>query len=337
MPLPAGGGYRNIIRFCRFLAEFGHEVTLHADPLPHTPTAGLLKQAMEKWYGPIPFRVELGFGSVAPTDVLVATFWPTAYFLRDYPHAKKKIYFVQDFEPDFYPKGSSPYIQAEETYRMGFYHITYGQYCTDLLRKRYGQRADCFPVPIDRSIYKPGQEGRVLHDPPHVIFFSRPSMPRRCFPLGVKALTQVHAAMPHVRITLFGEVVDSSQIPFPHTNLGVLPTVEDVAKLYRGADLGLVFSTISPSMVSLEMMACGCPVVDLDREAQHLMYQSSANACLVPAEPEAIAAAVCRLLNDSEALSRLRRNGLALAAQHPDDEGVARIIEMHILREMERE
>ena len=38
------------------------------------------------------------------------------------------VYFVQDFEPLFYPMGSD-YLLAENTYRKGLYHITTGAWC----------------------------------------------------------------------------------------------------------------------------------------------------------------------------------------------------------------
>ena len=49
----------------------------------------------------------------------------------------RRLYFIQDFEPLFYPAGAE-YVLAEETYRFGFRAITVGPMLADLLRDRFG-------------------------------------------------------------------------------------------------------------------------------------------------------------------------------------------------------
>ena len=46
-------------------------------------------------------------------------------------------------------------------------------------------------------------------------------------------------------------------------NYALLPTIKDLADLYRESTIGMVFSTTNPSLVPYEMMACGLPVIDL--------------------------------------------------------------------------
>ncbi|MDQ1433106.1 MAG: O-antigen biosynthesis protein, partial [Actinomycetota bacterium] len=57
---------------------------------------------------------------VPPADAAVATLWATAYSVAQFPAARRKFYMIQDFEPMFYPAGTS-YALAEESYRLGLY------------------------------------------------------------------------------------------------------------------------------------------------------------------------------------------------------------------------
>ena len=60
--------------------------------------------------------------NIPASDFSIATLWTTAYVLLKVENTGLKFYFIQDFEPLFYPAGST-YAQAEATYRFGFYGI----------------------------------------------------------------------------------------------------------------------------------------------------------------------------------------------------------------------
>ncbi len=53
------------------------------------------------------------------SDVAICTFWVSAYFLLKFNKTKRKYYFIQDYEPLFYPGGAT-FALAESTYRFGF-------------------------------------------------------------------------------------------------------------------------------------------------------------------------------------------------------------------------
>ena len=71
--------------------------------------------------------------------------------------------------------------------------------------------------------------------------------------------------------------IDQETIPFTATVKKMLPTLHDLADLYRNATLGIVFSTTNPSLVPYEMMACGCPVADLDANNALAKYGDDIN------------------------------------------------------------
>lgn len=86
-------------------------------------------------------------------------------------------------------------------------------------------------------------------------------------------LSEFHRLMPDVEIIFYGaRNIDERQLDFPITLKGLMPTIHDLAQAYSDADLGVVFSTTNPSLVPYEMMACGTPVVDLDRAGNEVNY-----------------------------------------------------------------
>ena len=54
----------------------------------------------------------------------------------------------------------------------------------------------------------------------------------------------------------------TGKLPFHVHNHGVL-SPQQLADLYRTVSVGMVFSATNYSMIPSEMMACGCPVIEL--------------------------------------------------------------------------
>jgi glycosyltransferase involved in cell wall biosynthesis len=234
--------------------------------------------------------------------------------------ASEVMYFVQDFEPFFYPMGSE-YLLAENTYREGLYHITSGPWCERVLRTRFAAMADHFQFPIDTGIYfrraRTDQRMRVL-------YFAKPEMPRRCFTLGVEGLRAFHRLRPDVEIVLFGSTaVDIASLGFPARLAGLLD-LDELAELYSNSDLGVVFSPTNPSLVPYEMMACGLPVVDLNTEFAELNYGDRSDiALLVDPDPAKIATQMADLLADRRELRERSIRGEEFAATFPTEEQMA--------------
>jgi glycosyltransferase involved in cell wall biosynthesis len=242
------------------------------------------------------------------------------------------MYFVQDFEPAFAPMGSE-YVLAENTYRLGLYHVTSGRWCERILRSQFGAAADHFRFPIDKHIYFP--RPRTVQNK-RLVFFAKPEMPRRCFELGALALRQVKNMRPDVEIVMFGsEHAAKQHLDFPVTFVKVVPTLDGLAEMYSNADAGMVFSTTNPSLVPYEMMACGLPVIDLDRSGNEINYDDRRDiALLANPLPDVMARQVVELL-DSDGQRQMRScNGLALAADFPNEEQMARRIESLIINRL---
>src|SRR6185295_4097790 len=98
-------------------------------------------------------------GFVGPPDnemedahAVVATAWPTAYAAFNSCCSGKRFYFVQDYEPYFYPVGGVSLL-AENTYRMRFHAITAGRWLAKKLSNEFDMQADAFDFGCNTQIY----------------------------------------------------------------------------------------------------------------------------------------------------------------------------------------
>jgi glycosyltransferase involved in cell wall biosynthesis len=323
------GGHRNILRAAYFLEQFGHEIELYFTGI--NLSGEQLRESVHAHFYPLHGAMHSYVGSINQTDVLFATHWTTVEVAMKARDAAGEImYFVQDFEPAFAAVGTE-YILAENTYRLGLYHITSGPWCEAVLRRDFGCEADHFMFPVDRRIYHPKARKK---SNANVVFFARPEMPRRCFDLGVQALESFHQLSPDVEIILFGSKhISESTLPFAATVKSLLPRIQDLAQLYADADLGIAFSTTNPSLVPYEMMACGLPVVDLGRPGNELNYGGRKDiAFLADPMPPKLGRQIHELLNDRGQLASRSKKGLEFVQSFPSEEEMARRIERLIIK-----
>ncbi|HEU0250114.1 MAG TPA: glycosyltransferase family 4 protein [Solirubrobacteraceae bacterium] len=258
------GGHMTIVNLMRELGELGHDVTLWLEDCEgrHAREDALLtRESFAEFFAWEGRPLHTDLGEWAGTDVVLATGWQTVARALLLPDVAARAYLVQDHEPDFYP-ASAERLFSEQTYRQGLHCIAASEWLAELLRTRYGASASHFDLAVDHAIYRSCEEPRREN---LVAFYARAVTPRRAVPLGLMALTELARRRPNVEIALFGEdrPIDA---PFAHTNLGVL-AAEDLAALYRRATVGMVHSLTNPSLIGLEMMACGLACVDLASES----------------------------------------------------------------------
>jgi glycosyltransferase involved in cell wall biosynthesis len=327
------GGHRNILRAAYHLERFGHDVRLYfSDTMMNE---GELRRSVREHFYPFRGPISRFEGQVADEDVLMATHWSTVALAESVKSRVGEImYFVQDFEPAFYPMGSE-YLLAENTYRKSLYGISSGPWCERLLRERYGMEVDHFRFPIDRVIYN-SDNPQVRAN--RVLFFAKPEMPRRCFLIGVSALSALHKLRPDVEIMFYGSSsAQNYPLDFPVTFCGVLPGIADLAKLYATSALGVVFSTTNPSLVPYEMMATGLPVVDMGVPGNEVNYDDRFDiALLADPDPAVMARSIADLLGDPEQMAARSARGLAFTSSFPSEQQMAKRIEGLILKRFDR-
>lgn len=304
------GGHLNIFRFIRMLEERGFDCRIVVCHEPRPVSAATIRREIAEWFFPLNAPVFLHPQEEIPAShVAIATGWQTAYSVRAFRGYRQAFYFVQDYEPWFQGVGSIAAF-AEDTYHFGFPAITAGDWLSGLLAEKYGMRT--FPVGfgVDHELYYPRPKAPGQPDK-HVFFYARPPTERRGFELGMLALQRLNELLPDITVHFAGWPMDRYRIPFRYVDHGILP-LEELPGLYSQCDAALVFSFSNVSLLPLEIMACGCPVVS-NRGANVEWLLRPDNAMLVAATPDAVAEGLSRLLTDNALSKRYRDVGFALS------------------------
>jgi glycosyltransferase involved in cell wall biosynthesis len=293
----SSGGHRTIFRLTRALEGVGYKVRFHIFGDTHYVSEAEATEAMRKYYFPLKATVQLGVAQMAPSEICMASSWETAYPVRDFNACRRKIYFVQDFEPSFFPASTGQTL-AQATYGFGFECFCAGPWLAQQMRT-YTNHAESFDLAYDPEIYFAEPNS---YQKRRVVFYARHETPRRGTELGLLALALLKASRPETEIVIFGSNNLRYELPFEFTAAGIL-TEHELAELYRSATVGLSLSLTNYSLIPQEMMACGLPVVEMDLPPLRTAYpMKTAGIHLARPTPQEIAGALARVLalTDSE-------------------------------------
>lgn len=245
-------------------------------------------------------RTDADPAQLPPADGCVATHWSTAYAALKFNHTQRKFYFLQDFEPLFFPAGSTS-AQAEATYRFGFYGIANTDTLRRLYQDEFAGQATAFHPCVDLDLFAPAAAwpGR----PYTVFFYARPDHPRNGFELGATALRRLKQSLgDQVRIVAAGQRWRPASYGLHGVveNLGLL-SYHETAALYQQCDAGLAMMfTRHPSYLPLELMASGCLVVANTNHATTWLLRDRENCLLAPPTPSCLADALAEGLRDAK-------------------------------------
>lgn len=245
--------------------------------------------------------------AIPPADIGVATLWTTAYVLARVTNCARKMYLIQDFEPLFYPAGSTS-AQAEVTYRFGFEAICNTEPLRDIYLDRYAGEAVAFTPQLDGEVFHPGPLDK-RWPRARVFFYARPENPRNAFELGAAALKRLkHRLGSSVEILCAGAEFDPARYGLEGVvePLGRLPYAQ-TGELYRTCHVGLAsMLTPHPSYLPLELMACGALVVALHNGANEWLLQDGETCLCAEATAASLAAQLFRAVTAWEDLAPIR-------------------------------
>jgi GT2 family glycosyltransferase/glycosyltransferase involved in cell wall biosynthesis len=258
-------------------------------------------------------------------DLAIATFWSSAYVVIGYRAAFARAYFVQDFEPLFYPAGTY-YALAEQTYNLGLYGLFNSQGLHDFITGHYPMNGCWFEPTVDPAVFhnrRPEREG-----PIRIFFYGRPATDRNAFELGISVLRRLKQ-----ELGLAVEIISAGEAWSPEhygllgmvRNLGVLP-YETTADLYRSCDIGLSFMfTKHPSYLPLELMACGVAVVANDNPANKWLFEHERNCLLAEPTSSCILEQLRRVTTDTALRQHLSVAGARRAGKTTWEQQIEKI------------
>ncbi len=249
--------------------------------------------------------------SIPKADYSVASLWTTAYVLLGVKNSGYKFYMIQDFEPAFYPAGST-YAQAELTYRFGFYGIANTKSLKEIYERDYGGCAVELKPTIDKSIFYPSAE-KIDSSIKKLFYYARPGTPRNGFEVAaaaLKILKQKHGDK--IDIVCAGAGWNPGEYGLNEVvrSIGMLPYAE-TADLYRSCHAGFVMMmTKHPSYLPFELMACGAIVVTNFNQANTWLLKDGENCLLSSPSPSCLAATISYALDHYDELTGLRQQAI---------------------------
>jgi len=272
------GGSRVVAIYAKKLLALGHDVRVFAcaPPVPsfRDRAKSLLKGKLPKslpasrtlffdglgdrFKEVLPLRQPIRPEQMPDADVVIATWWETAYQVAALPSGKgAKVYFVQGHEI-FDPTVSHI---SRGSYYLPLHKITISSHLRDIHEKEYGSPG----VPVVPNSVDLDQ----FHAPPREKN-ARPTVGLLYAPKEIKgldvsleAIRIARKTFPDLRVVAFGTPPQHPQYPLPEDGLFVQqPPQDQIRDLYAQCDVWLCGSrTEGFHLPPLEAMACRCPVV----------------------------------------------------------------------------
>ena len=231
-------------------------------------------------------------------------------------------YYIQDFEPYFYKKGTPEYKRALASYSLipDLVCVTKTHWNHLRVLENTGTHCTVLGPSIDIDLFRP----RLRKDPSwperplRIAAMIRPSSPRRSPRLTMETLKIIEQKYrKQIEIILFGEESDTAgfldlPLDFAWNNLGK-QTPEQVALLLNEADIFVDFSDYQAmGLTAMEAMACGVAVILPENGGAGSFSSHEKNALLVDTKnPSACLHALDRLISDNELRIRLQRQALS--------------------------
>ena len=311
-PGKGSGGHRTIIQNVNALLRAGYDCDIYVED-DNVSTAQMVKDKINEYYEPCDAGVYVGIRMRKDYDIVFATGWQIVEFVRNVP-AHHKAYFIQDFEPWFFPMGDQ-YIITENSYRYGFMPVTIGKWLAHKMLAEYNNPVEYFDFGADLKVYKKLEH---IEKENAICFVYQPEKSRRCDYIGLKALRIVKTLRPDIQIYLYGSNMPAT-FDFECQNLNIIP-IEKCNELYNKCKVGVCMSASNPSRIPFEMMAAGLPVVELHKE-NNIYDMPDGGVLLARTTPEAIASAIIYLVDHPEEREKMSQFGLDYMKDYPLERG----------------
>jgi glycosyltransferase involved in cell wall biosynthesis len=320
---PGSGGHRKLLLIANELANQGIKTEL---VVITNRLASEIRETI-RGFGFEAKKISVrNFGDVFPeADLLVASSWNTVQVVEE-SDAENKAYFVQDFEPYFNPM-SAEYLQAYNSYTRGLKTVCLGRWIAEKLRREFDIRPMITDFPIDKHVYFPRREWKSREN--IILFYARPDQPRRLYNLGREVIQNLRSILSNWRIVMYGaNIIEGIE---GIESLGKISDLDELAELYSRVKIGISFSSTNPSLVGLEMLATGLPVIDIKTAVGSPDYGICTGIEFVSPSIDDLTSAIYQLTIDNTELEERSSIAAEWAKTLPTDEDFAKLAVSHLL------
>jgi glycosyltransferase involved in cell wall biosynthesis len=301
----------NVPNYSKFLASYPELEALKIPVLSYADGAGLAEHFPS-------CQIVVATTNASVFDVANAR----AEMMKGEPKAVPKIaYYVQDYEPLFYPANSERWIKAGQSYTVLKDAMLFAKtnWLCDIVYANHGIKVLKVIPSIDHEVNYPNLSR--AGSPLSVVAMLRPATPRRAPKRTLRIMQAIARKFSDVSMQVFGASDDELEaagigLPANFKNWGVLKRSQ-VPDLLRASDLFLDLSDYQAfGRTGLEGMACGCiPVVPvLGGTGEYAVHGRNAFVVDTRSDNEVLKAVDTFIEMDSKARAEMRQLALETAA-----------------------
>lgn len=318
------GGIRVVFEYANRLYSKGHKVKIIYPLIPLSFTkftfkiydlkvrileflANLKNLGKVKWYDVMVPVVSLPWLSekfIGSADIVIATAWPTAYFVNSIKSPKwKKVYFIQGYEGDESWLGHEIAGKANETYKFPFYKIVVANWLKNLLKEKLGEEVYAV-ISNGVNLEHFYNENKIFNKNKRILMLYS-SVEIKGLKDGIRAFEIAQKKHPNIKLVMFGGG-DCRGVPSYvefHNNVWG----DKLRKLYCSCDIFVCPSWSEGwQLPPMEAMACKCAVVSTN-VGSILDYTIPGKTALIsePRDPISLANNIIRLLDNEEEIRRI--------------------------------
>ena len=333
------GGVKAVLGYAHRLARRGHEVTVICpQPIlakarikgipaiyPKRPLMNLLR-VKPRWTdvaAQIRYVSSYAEKDIPDGDIVVATAWQTAAYVKDYsPKKGRKFYLIQHYEALFHsPNGEG---KADKTYTYPLRRIVISTWLKEIMHGKFNAEAELLITPVDFDVFYPMRNGYnekkricMLHH-----FYNWKGIDD-----GIKAFEIAKKKYPDIELVMFGAHLKKGDVDSDYYRS---PWGSRLNEIYNSCDIFLCPSWREGlAMCSMEAMACKCALVTTNNGGCR-DYAIHGRTALVspPKRPEELAENLIRLLESETLLKTIAENGYQYVRQFTWDKTVNQMEEL---------
>ncbi|MCC6165588.1 MAG: glycosyltransferase family 4 protein [Caldilineaceae bacterium] len=326
------GGVRAVIEYANRLAARGHTVTLIIPAgscdagmaREIAPAVTMVASAMQRPGRSLAQHMRLAWSlarAVPPSDVVIATHTPTTvpgYISTHLLRRGQPVWLFMDYPAMFEGRPLELWL-LRHALRWHKRALTLSQSGTRILRENGPDDIPVQTVGLGLSHLHLLQPRPLAQRPAQAaqrILYVGDMRPRKGLREFLAAAALLHAQRPNLCLCIASKQPCTFDTPVPH-EFFLHPDQAELARLYASSDLFVSASWGEGlGMPPLEAMACATPVVMTD-SGGGMEYARHEENCLVvpPRDPQALARAMRRVLDDRDLALRLSQAGPPTAAQ----------------------
>ena len=242
--------------------------------------------------------------NIPDADIIVATWWETAYYIKGYSRNKgKKFYLIQHYEI-----WGGPKEKVDKTYRLGLHNIVISNWLKNILES-LGTKVEAVILNgVNSDEFYPEYVER--DDSKIRILMPYRSQEWKGIKDGLKALEIVKGDHENVRLVMFGPKPRKGEL-FKGVEFHLQPTQNELRRIYNSCDI-FVFPSCCEGfgLPPMEAMACKCAVVTTNVGAVP-EYTIPRKTALVspPDDAKDLAKNIIRLIENDKERRKIAENG----------------------------